>query len=292
MELTLSQLHDLEIGDKVWVNVVVDGDDKGTYEVEVLEVDVLDYRDPVAVMLPSELAVDLGIKDIIEERMTSFTGVSGYRYWVENLLDYGDEHHVRIAAVAAPDKITDKAPVKRKQAETGNPKNELEIVVGDFIFTMEDVHEFLKTEHNLPRNVDCFWASDLYEFKGNSFVLDASKVTQDVGYGTADTLENCEEDRWKFYFPIDLRYNGEFKLVKSFEEFLKNKTTAKLNNSNESQMVVYNGKLFQKLKMADNKSSEAVIQDLETKEVRIIQLDSSVLFTLEPELIKAIKKFA
>lgn len=248
MELTLSQLHDLEIGDKVWVNVVVEGDDKGTYEVEVLEVDVLDYRDPVAVMFPRELAVSLGIKDIIEERMTSFAGMPGYRYWVENLLDYGDEHHVRIAAVTAPDKNSDKNPAKPKQAGTGNPKNELEIVVGDSTFTMGDVHAFLKTEHKLPRFVECFWASDLYEFKGNSFVLDASKVTQDAGYGTTDTLENCEEDRWKFYFPIDLRCNGEFKLAKSFEEFLKNKTTVKLNNSNESQMVVYNGKLFKSLK--------------------------------------------
>lgn len=125
MELTLSQLRDLEKGDKVWVNVVVEGADKGTYEVEVLAVDALDHRDTVAVMFPIELAVDLGIKDIIEERTTWFTGEHGYRYWVENLQDYEDEHDVRIAAVTAPDKITDKTPAKPKQAETGNPKNEL-----------------------------------------------------------------------------------------------------------------------------------------------------------------------
>lgn len=98
IEMTLEQLRNLNVGEKVWVKVIVGNQEKATLEVDVDAVDEVDDLNPVRVMLPMDEMNDLGIQDVIERRGVEYYGKN--TYWVDNLDEYLDHDNVRIVAVA------------------------------------------------------------------------------------------------------------------------------------------------------------------------------------------------
>lgn len=99
IEMTLEQLKNLNVGEKVWVKVIVGNQEKATLEVDVDVVDEADDLNPVRVMLPMAEITDLGIRDVIERR-GEFENFDNNPYWVDNFDTYCDHDNVRIVAVA------------------------------------------------------------------------------------------------------------------------------------------------------------------------------------------------